>query len=81
MRGKRLGFSLDEIRAMVDLHDADPKQVSQLQLFLDKLRERKSLLTAQREDIDQVLTKKAAREAECKHLLNEKQTRAERSSN
>ena len=49
---------------MVDLHVADPKQVSQLQLFLDKLRERKSLLPTQREDIDQVLTKIAAREAE-----------------
>ena len=81
MRGKRLGFSLDEIRAMVDLYDADPTEVSQLRLFLDKLRERKSLLTTQREDIDQVLTEIAAREAECERLLNEKQTRVERSSN
>ena len=81
MRIKRLGFSLDEIRAMVDLYDADPTEVSQLRLFLDKLRERKSLLTTQREDIDQVLTEIAAREAECERLLNEKQTRVERSSN
>ena len=81
MRGKRLGFSLDEIRAMVDLYDSDPTEVSQLRLFLDKLRERKSLLTTQREDIDQVLTEIAAREAECERLLNEKQTRVERSSN
>ncbi len=81
MRGKRLGFSLDEIRAMVDLYDSDPTEVSQLRLFLDKLRERKSLLTTQREDIDQVLTEIATREAECERLLNEKQTRVERSSN
>ena len=78
MRGKRLGFSLGEIRAMVDLYDSDPTEVSQLRLFLDKLRERKDLLTTQREDIEQVLTEIAAREAQCELLLSEKQTRAKR---
>ena len=81
MRGKRLGFSLDEIRAMVDLYDADPTEVSQLRLFLDKLRERKGLLTIQREDIDQVLKEIAAREAQCERLLSEKQTGAKSARN
>ncbi|MDG2205989.1 MAG: MerR family DNA-binding transcriptional regulator [Alphaproteobacteria bacterium] len=81
MRGKRLGFSLDEIRAMVDLYDADPTEVSQLRLFLDKLRERKGLLTIQREDIDQVLKEIAAREEQCERLLSEKQTGAKRARN
>ena len=81
MRGKRLGFSLGEIRAMVDLYDSDPTEVSQLRLFLDKLRERKDLLTTQREDIEQVLTEIAAREAQCELLLSEKQTRAKRARN
>ena len=74
MRGKRLGFSLDEIRAMIDLYDADPTQVSQLRLFLDKLHERKSLLQTQREDIDQVLTEIATREAQCERLLSKKKS-------
>ena len=74
MRGKRLGFSLDEIRAMIDLYDADPTQVSQLRLFLDKLHERKSLLKTQREDIDQVLTEIATREAQCERLLSKKKS-------
>ena len=81
MRGKRLGFSLDEIRAMIDLYDADPTQVSQLRLFLDKLHERKSLLQTQREDIDQVLTEIATREAQCERLLSKKQIGAKRARN
>ena len=81
MRGKRLGFSLDEIRAMIDLYDADPTQVSQLRLFLNKLHERKSLLQAQREDIDQVLTEIATREAQCERLLSKKQIGAKRARN
>lgn len=78
MRGKRLGFSLDEIRAMIDLYDADPTEVSQLKLFRDKLRERKAQLAAQREDIDLVLAEVAEREAQCERLLGEKQPDARR---
>ena len=78
MRGKRLGFSLDEIRAMIDLYDADPTEVSQLQLFLDKLRERKAQLAGQREDIELVLAEIADREAQCERLLGEKQSDKQR---
>ena len=81
MRGKRLGFSLDEIQAMIDLYDADPTQVSQLRLFLEKLHERKSLLQTQREDIDQVLTEISTREAQCERLLSKKQIGAKRARN
>jgi len=72
MRGKRLGFSLDEIAAMIDMYDADPTEVAQLKLFLDKLRERKAQLTMQREDIDAVLSEIADREAQCEQLLDNK---------
>ena len=43
MRGKRLGFSLEDIRAMIDLYDVDPTETQQLRLFVDKIRERKAL--------------------------------------
>lgn len=72
MRGKRLGFSLDEIRAMIDMYDADPTEVAQLELFLDKLRERETQLKAQREDIDLVLAEIADRVSQCEKLLNDK---------
>ncbi|MFQ5546624.1 MAG: MerR family DNA-binding transcriptional regulator, partial [Acidiferrobacterales bacterium] len=33
LRGKRLGFSLGEVGKMLDLYDADPSEVGQLQYF------------------------------------------------
>ena len=74
MRGKRLGFSLDEIQAMIDLYDADPSEVSQLQLFLDKLRQRKAQLLGQRDDIEMALDEIDRREKQCENLLNDKQS-------
>jgi len=52
LRGKRLGFSLAEIKDYLDLYDADPSQASQLQLLVAKVRERLADLEHQRRDID-----------------------------
>ena len=56
MRGKRLGFALDEIRQMIDLYNVDPSEVTQLHHFLDKIRERQAQLIAQKQDISETLT-------------------------
>ena len=69
MRGKRLGFSLDEIQKMIDLYDADPTEEAQLKLFIEKLRERRELLERQRDDIDTVIFEICEREKQCKKLL------------
>ncbi len=73
MRGKRLGFSLDEIREMIDLYDDDPSEVSQLKLFLAKIRERKAVLTQQQSDISAILNELDKLESVSKKLLNEKE--------
>ena len=73
MRGKRLGFSLEEIRAMLDLYDTDPTEVAQLQLFLNKLNNRKTQLKAQKDDINLVLSEIEEREAQCEKLLRRKE--------
>ena len=73
MRGKRLGFSLEETRTMLDLYDTDPTQISQLQLFLNNLNARKKRLKERRDDIDLVLSKIAEREAQCEKLLKRKE--------
>ena len=49
MRGKRLGFSLDEIRELIDLYDVDPSEATQLRHFLDKISEHKAVLVRQQE--------------------------------
>ena len=78
MRGKRLGFRLDEIRQMIDLYDADPSEVAQLSLFLDKIRERKRHLTRQRKDITAILGELDAFEERCLELLDVKQKDAKK---
>ena len=69
MRGKRLGFSLDEIQEMIDLYDADPTESAQLKMFIIKLRERRKLLQRQRNDINKVISEIREREQQCEKLL------------
>lgn len=52
LRGKRLGFSLREIREWLDLYEAGPGQKQQMQALLAKVDERISALEQQRRDID-----------------------------
>lgn len=73
MRGKRLGFSLDEIREMIDLYDVDPTEVTQLRHFLDKIRERKAALAGQQNDIAETLAEMARIESQCATLLATKE--------
>ena len=72
MRGKRLGFSLDEIREMIDMYDDDPSEIAQLKLFLAKISERKAVLTQQQADIAAILNELDKLESESRKLLDEK---------
>ncbi|NQU60284.1 MAG: MerR family DNA-binding transcriptional regulator [Rhodospirillales bacterium] len=73
MRGKRLGLSLDDIGQLIDLYDVDPSEVTQLQRFLEKIRERKDVLTLQQADIAETLDEIERIEAKCSDLLSQKQ--------
>jgi len=75
MRGKRLGFSLDEISQMIDLYDVDPSEVTQLTHFLDKIAERKAQLERQSQDIAETLAEITRIEVQCQNLLDAKQSR------
>ncbi len=55
LRGKRLGWSLSEIRESFDLYDSSHGEEAQLELMLEKLAERREMLNAQRLDIDNAL--------------------------
>lgn len=52
LRGKRLGFSLAEIRDWLDLYDADPLQMAQTRHLARQVEARLRRLEQQRDDLD-----------------------------
>jgi DNA-binding transcriptional MerR regulator len=55
LMGKRVGFSLAEIREMLDIYDLRDGHSTQLQLALRKFNEQISLLEMQKRDIEQAI--------------------------
>lgn len=71
LRGKRLGFSLAEIRELFELYDVSRDERRQLEEFLGKLERRRALLEQQREDIEVMLKEIEFFAGQCRRLLKE----------
>lgn len=69
LRGKRLGFSLAEIRELFDLYDVSRDERRQLEQFLERLERRRALLEQQREDIEVMLNEIDFFARQCRHIL------------
>lgn len=54
--GKAVGFSLEEVREMLDLYDLGDGQVTQLKVALAKFGERIERLERQKSDIDRIIS-------------------------
>lgn len=79
LRGKRLGFSLAEIRELFDLYDLAHDEKRQLQEFLTKLEKRRAMIEQQREDMEVMLNELTFFENQCRKLLAENQPAAQQS--
>jgi DNA-binding transcriptional MerR regulator len=69
LRGKRLGFSLKEIKKLIELYDAPEGEGQQLRRFIEKIRARRAELLAQKNDIEHVLDELDTLEQRCSDLL------------
>ena len=55
LRGKRFGFSLEDIRQLLDLYDVDDTHETQLAETLDAARKRLADMEQQRDELDQAI--------------------------
>jgi len=69
LRGKRLGLTLSEIRALIDMYEPGADQRPQLERFLEVLETHRAALARQREDIDAQLAEIAAFEKRVRKQL------------
>jgi DNA-binding transcriptional MerR regulator len=78
LRGRRLGFSLDEIATIINMYDAEPGEVGQLRYLVDQIDVRRTELEQRRKDIDETLAELDEVEHRCRRdlarLLDERQT-------
>ncbi len=72
LRGKRISFSLDEIKEFLDLYDADPSQLKQTKLLRDGVEKRIQLLIQQQQDISKTLDELNEIHQEISTILNNK---------
>jgi DNA-binding transcriptional MerR regulator len=69
LRGKKLGFTLREIKEYLDLYDVDPTQAKQLRLLLTVVHDRIVQLEDQRVALDEALGELREVEAQTHNAL------------
>jgi DNA-binding transcriptional MerR regulator len=71
LRGKRLGFPLEEIRTIIDLYDEPTGQASQLRYVLGQIEVRRGDLERRRHDIEDALHELDEFEHRCRSDLGD----------
>ncbi|RPH13041.1 MAG: MerR family DNA-binding transcriptional regulator [Alteromonadaceae bacterium TMED7] len=69
LRGKRLGFSLDETGRLFELYDADKSSVKQLTKMIELIAEKKVALKQKFDDINAISIELNALEDNCQKVL------------
>jgi DNA-binding transcriptional MerR regulator len=71
MRGKRLGFSINEIREIIQIYKEPPGEVGQLKLMIKRIEEKREDLRQKRRDIEETLAELDHAEESCVERLVE----------
>lgn len=77
LRGKRLGFSLAEIRELFDMYDTDKSSKTQLHSMIQLIETKRGVLRQQLEDIQMVMAELEAAEQRCVNSLSSLKTGAD----
>ena len=70
LRGKRLGFPLEEIRTIIDLYDRPRGKASQLEYVLGQIETRRTDLEQRRRDLEDALFELGEFERRCREDLS-----------
>ncbi|MBU3022683.1 MerR family DNA-binding transcriptional regulator [Aestuariibacter sp. A3R04] len=71
LRGKRLGFSLAEVKNLFKLYDSNPDSAVQLETMLQMTEQKRAHLRQQLEDIQMLMNELDEVEARCREELEE----------
>ena len=71
LRGKRLGLSLEDSRSIIEMYDPQHGNVKQLQKLINKIREKRSQLEQQLQDIESMMLDLKDSEEKCLTALAE----------
>src|SRR5580765_3930533 len=71
MRGKRLGFSINEIREIIQMYKEPPGEVGQLNLMIKRIEEKREDLRQKRRDLEETLAELDQAEESCVERLVE----------
>ena len=69
LRGRRLGFALEEIRRIVDMYDQQPGEAGQLTYLLAQIADRRADLDQRRRDVEDALAELDDVERRCRRDL------------
>jgi DNA-binding transcriptional MerR regulator len=69
LRGKRIGFSLEESRDIIDMYKPETANTHQLESLLNKLHEKRLLLERQKKEINMMISDLKKTENTCRKAL------------
>ena len=71
LRGRRLGFSINEIREIIQVYKTPPGEVAQLHLLIARIEEKRQALRQKRRDLEDTLQELDRAEEACVERLAE----------